>query len=751
MSDARTQRIEEVFSDALEIESAAERAAFLQRACLNDPALLAAVEKKLAGYPAVESFFEKSRPAVSRDAEVVRLLAGSAGGVAAEFDSDGMVGSRIGPYQLLEIIGEGGCGTVYLARQENPVRRQVALKVIKLGMDTRNVIARFEAERQALAMMDHPNIARVLDAGATETGRPYFVMELVHGVKVTTYCDENHLETRPRLDLFIQICGAIQHAHQKGIVHRDIKPSNILVTMLDGKAVPKVIDFGIAKATGGERLTDNTLFTACEQFVGTPAYMSPEQAQMSGLDVDTRSDIYSLGVLLYELLTGRPPFEQAELLKSGLDEMRRTLLEREPHRPSTRLDALRADELTQTALQRHVEPLKLKSLLSGDLDWIVMKALEKDRNRRYQTANGLGMDVLRYLHNEPVFARPPSRLYRLQKLVRRNQAAFLAVAAVSLALIAGFGTSTWLFFKEREARREQARLRETAERARAAETRLRTEADARAKITQAALWLNRGQPVEADALVDKIQIPVTEPSLEAAGVFRTLGDWNIQQGRWEAAASRLLQMVRASQVDKSDMTDQATRDLLRVGPALVVAGQLDGYRRFVQDILVRFENTTNPVAAEQVIKVSLIVPADAATLGHLEPLGQVVERSIAQPPRSATEAYYHAWRALALTFLEYRRGDFTNAIVWGHKCLEYSDVTQSRIALARTLLAMSYARAGQPEYARSELAAGRALIERKIPEGLQKGVVSGSDTTGLWHDWVMAYILLHNEADNLVK
>jgi serine/threonine protein kinase len=315
-------------------------------------------------------------------------------------------------------------------------------------------------------MMDHPNFARVLDAGATETGRPFFVMELVRGVKITAFCDENHFDTRQRLELFIEICQAIQHAHQKGIIHRDIKPSNILVTMRDGKPVPKVIDFGIAKATSGERLTDLTVFTAYEQFVGTPAYMSPEQAQMSELDIDTRSDIYSLGVLLYELLTSKTPFDQKELMQSGLDEMRRTLLEREPHRPSTKLDGLRAEELTQTAVSRHIEPPKLKMLLKGDLDWIVMKALEKDRNRRYQTANGLGMDVQRYLSNEPVTARPPSRLYRFQKLVRRNKATFAAIGAVSVALIAGFGTSTWLFFKEREARQEQVRLREDAEKLR---------------------------------------------------------------------------------------------------------------------------------------------------------------------------------------------------------------------------------------------------------------------------------------------
>src|SRR5437660_750986 len=342
-------------------------------------------------------------------------------------------GERIGRYKLLQQIGEGGCGVVYMAEQEEPVRRRVALKVIKLGMDTKNVIARFEAERQAVALMDHPNIAKVLDAGTTGAGRPFFVMELVRGIKVTDYCDQNNFSTPQRLGLFIQICHAVQHAHQKGIIHRDIKPSNILVADHDGVPVPKIIDFGIAKATTDQRLTDKTLFTAFEQFIGTPAYMSPEQAKLSGLDIDTRTDIYSLGVLLYELLTGKTPLDQKELLAVGLDEMRRTIREKEPLRPSTRLTQELALDLTTTAKHRRIEPPKLVYLLRGDLDWIVMKALEKDRARRYETANGLARDVQRHLADEPVVARPPSTLYRLQKTARRNKVACAAGAAVLLA------------------------------------------------------------------------------------------------------------------------------------------------------------------------------------------------------------------------------------------------------------------------------------------------------------------------------
>ena len=744
MSDVVVNRAEEIVFSALKFQSSAERAAFWDRACSGDAALRAEVEKIWAEYIEAEGFFDECQPSLSSGAEAVRLLADSTDfteGISAAFDSDKIVGSKIGPYKLLQKIGEGGCGVVYMAEQEKPVRRRVALKVIKLGMDTKNVIARFEAERQALAMMDHPNIARVLEAGATETGRPYFVMELVRGIKITTYCDENRLNVRQRLELFIQICGAIQHAHQKGIVHRDIKPSNILVTMLDGVPVPKVIDFGIAKATGGERLTDNTLFTAYEQFVGTPAYMSPEQAQMSGTDVDTRSDIYSLGVLLYELLTGKTPFDQTELLKSGLDAMRRTLLEREPQRPSTKLDGLRAVELTQTSLHRQIETPRLKSLLRGDLDWIVMKALEKDRNRRYQTANGFGMDVQRYLNNEPVFARPPSRLYRLQKLVRRNQTTFAAIAAVSVALIAGFGTSTWLFFREREARRE-------AENARRVETELRAEADARAKISQAALLISRNDITGADHLVDNIQVPVVGSSLEAAGVVHALGNWNVTQGRWQVAADRFLQLEQANQVDKSDLTADGTRDLLGAGPALIVAGDLKKYCQFVQVTLHRFADTADPVAAEEVMKNSLILPADAMTLQEMEPLVKLLQNSVAQSgPEAASRI---PWQLFALSLYEYRCGNFTNAIVWGQKCLTYSNPVPPRVVMEHIVLAMAYARLNQPENARLELAAGREPIEKKLPNGPEKIVDLGKASTGNWHDWVIAYFLLH-EAVKLVK
>ena len=456
-------RDKDVFSAALALTGAA-RATYLDQACAGDSALRDRIEVLLRAHELAQSFLTSplTRPVVPPSPE--------------ERPSD-----VIGRYKLLEKIGEGGCGVVWMAEQEVPVRRRVALKVIKLGMDTKSVIARFEAERQALALMDHPNIAKVFDAGTTEAGRPYFVMELVRGIPITRYCDEGNLSTAQRLQLFISVCHAIQHAHQKGIIHRDIKPSNILVAQHDDVAVAKVIDFGIAKATQG-RLTDATVFTAFEQFIGTPAYMSPEQAEFSGLDVDTRSDVYSLGVLLYELLTGKPPFDPKSLQQAGLDEIRRIIREVEPPRPSTRLSTLAIADRTALAKLRGVLPGQLSTQMSGDLDWIVMKALDKNRTRRYESASAFALDVQRHLGHEPIAARPPSQAYLLQKLIRRHRVAFATASAIAVVLVAGATVSTWQAIRATRAERTALRGEQEQSRLRATESALRHQADAQAQM-----------------------------------------------------------------------------------------------------------------------------------------------------------------------------------------------------------------------------------------------------------------------------
>jgi WD40 repeat protein len=434
----------DLFLAAIEIRSDEERARYLDGACGADADLRASVETLLKAHRSDAGFLDA--PPVGAE---TRLAIDP----AVVFTTPGTL---IGRYKILEPIGEGGYGTVFMAEQTTPLHRKVALKIIKAGMDTRQVIARFEAERQALALMDHPNIAKVHDAGMTDTGRPYFVMELVKGLSITRYCDERRLTPRQRLDLFIQVCQAVQHAHQKGVIHRDIKPTNVLVALYDGKPVPKVIDFGVAKAAG-QRLTERTMFTGFGDVIGTPQYMSPEQAELNQLDVDTRSDIYSLGVLLYELLTGTTPLETKRFKEAALMEVLRVIREEEPPRMSTRLTT--TAELATIAAQRGLEPKSLSGFVKGELDWIVMKALEKDRSRRYETANGLAMDVQRYLADEAVQACPPSVWYRFRKFARRNKAPIAAAAAcVALLVIAvvGLSVSNVLIVRERD--RKQAAL-----------------------------------------------------------------------------------------------------------------------------------------------------------------------------------------------------------------------------------------------------------------------------------------------------
>ncbi len=613
MNDA-LDSAQSIFFDAIASHAPGEWPAYLGEACGGNAELRRRVERLLEAHVALGSIHAQAAPA--KDATL-------------DHPSAERPGTQIGPYKLLEQIGEGGFGIVFMAEQAAPVRRKVALKILKPGMDTRQVVARFEAERQALALMDHPSIAHVFDGGATPSGRPYFVMELVRGVPITEFCDQNQLAPRQRLELFIPVCQAVQHAHQKGIIHRDLKPSNILVVMHDTTPVVKVIDFGVAKALG-QQLTDKTLFTGFAQLVGTPLYMSPEQAGQSGLDIDTRSDIFSLGVLLYELLTGTTPFNRERFKLAAFDEILRIIREEEPPKPSTRLSELdtapalqnghetpreqigsrsvATTTLASVAAFRGTEPAKLTKLVRGELDWIVMKALEKDRNRRYETANGFAADIQHYLNDEAVVACPPSTTYRLRKFTRRHRVPLTVAAAFLLLLVAGAVVSTYQAIRIRaeqentlaqklEADRQRNRAERERDRAVAAEQKALTEAR---KSEQVAAFmtdmLNGVGPSVAlgrdtamlreilDRTTRRLDQMKGQPAVEAdlrtvlGGVYYDLGDYQIAEEMHRAALVLRRELLGSKHAD-------VARSLVSLGEALRKQARFDDAKRLFTEAL----------------------------------------------------------------------------------------------------------------------------------------------------------------------
>ncbi|MDP0501811.1 MAG: serine/threonine-protein kinase [Verrucomicrobiota bacterium JB022] len=724
---------EAIFTTAAEMVDPTKVSAYLDRACAGRAELRARVEALLEAHREADRFFEEGASVVRLSDTFTLLKRRVRSSVLPDQGGrldDEAIGSRIGRYKLLEKIGEGGCGAVFLAEQEEPVLRHVALKIIRGGMESRSVIARFEAERQALAMMDHPNIARVFDAGATDKGAPYFVMEHVRGVRITDYCDQHRLSIRQRLHLFIQVCHAIQHAHQKGIIHGDIKPSNIMIAQHDGVAQPKVIDFGIARAAEARRGERQTLSTSA-LWIGTPAYMSPEQVEVGELDVDTRSDIYSLGVLLFQLLTGRTPLEGRLPEEAGLEEVRRALREYTPLRPSVALAALPPEALQAVAEQRQTTPARLLAHLRGDLDCIALKALEKDRRYRYETANGLAMDAQRFLNHDPVLAHPAGWVYSFRKLVRRNRAVFFASAMVTTILLAALGVSTHLFLNEREARQRAVQAEQQ-------QARLRQEAEEREMVTQAALMVSQERYPEADELLKGVTL--TDSTMEGAAVYRAVGEWHAINERWAKAAECFGVLLRINELEGADVR---TLDYLELGPVLIELGDREAYDRFRRIAVDRF-----PAAgsfSDRIVKISLLAPAEATLLEDLQEYADFTTQVSIEAAASG-DTFQAAWQCMSIALFEYRSSDYQAAIDWCLRSVEYSDSNAPRTVTVKAIQAMAEARLGRIDSARASLALATELTETRNPNRADRG----TPVLGFWFDWAFARIILR-EATTLVE
>jgi serine/threonine protein kinase/TPR repeat protein len=718
------QSSETLFSEAIEIASPQDRAVYLDRACQDRPELRRQVEKLVQDHFRAKNFLESPAAQFTLTAAHPPIAEGP--------------GSIIGPYKLLDQIGEGGMGVVFMAEQTRPVQRTVALKIIKPGMDTRQVIARFEAERQALAMMDHPNIARVLDVGATDSGRPYFVMDLVKGVPISAYCDQQHLPVRERLELVSAVCHAVQHAHQKGIIHRDLKPSNVLVAEYDGKPVPKIIDFGVAKATAS-KLTEKTMFTELGQLVGTVEYMSPEQARFNQLDVDTRSDIYSLGALVYELLTGSTPFGRKRLHAAAFDEMLRMIREEEPPKPSTRLSSCGA--LPSIAANRGLEPLKLNRLVQGELDWIVMKCLEKDRNRRYETASSLAADIEHYLLDEPVQACPPTATYRLHKFARRNKVALVTAAIVAASLILATAVSAWQVVLATQATRRATQETRKAEAATAREATLRRAAEARATVVQAKIHYDNKQFDEAEKLLNTIPADLLSPDSSHARMRRLLGKLDCFHERWEEAAANFSVLFQTNGME-SRLTNSI--DHLLHGPVLLMLGDTPAYEKFQEQATSRYLRTTNSTEAERICKICLLLPANESVMRRIDKLYEVAVRGPSDPTITEDE---QIWASLSLAVVDYRRGDYRKAIEWCRPCVT-SEKT-GRTAAARAIVAMAHHQLHQDAEAQSALDLAHQANEQ-ITSGIgPRSSVYYPDVVVLF-DGLYAHVVLQ-EAEALIN